>query len=117
MLRSIVIVLKSSTWKCDRERESGMVHMYDIVHMLRSIVIVLKSSTWKCDGEIDGYICWNQRVRQTDGQRSKLEARANGLWEGLSHSALLRSIGIVLKVPLRFAAFDCNCFEGCSCKN
>ena len=44
---------------------------------------------------------------QTDGQRPKwalrgyppkgLEARALGLWEGLSHSASLRSIVIVLK--------------------
>jgi hypothetical protein len=33
-----------------------------------------------------------------DGQRSKLEASTLGLREGLSHSALLRSIVIVLKV-------------------
>ena len=73
MLRSIVIVLKSSTWKCDGERESGMVHMYDIVHMLRSIVIVLKSSTWKCDGERESGTMVGIGVsdRYTDGQRSK----------------------------------------------
>ena len=57
--------------------------------------------------------------KETERQREicKLEARALGLWEGLSHSALLHSIVIVLKVSLCFAAFDNNAFEGCSCKN
>ena len=59
-----------------------------------------------------GYICWNQRDGHTDG-RTEIEIRASGLsevtlpkeyrsaalglWEGLSHSASLRSIVIVLK--------------------
>ncbi len=59
-----------------------------------------------------GYICWNQRVGYTDG-RTEIEIRVSGLseatlpkeyrsaalglWEGLSHSASLRSIVIFLK--------------------
>ena len=42
--------------------------------------------------EIDGYYGWNQRVRDR-----KYRSAALGLWEGLSHSASLRSIVIVLK--------------------
>ena len=51
LLCSIVIVLKSSTWKCDGERESGTYVRYCTYALFDSMVIVLKSSTWKCDGE------------------------------------------------------------------
>ena len=40
-----------------------------------------------CDGDRDGCICSNQNVRYTD-----MKTAALGLWEGLSHSALLRSL-------------------------
>ncbi len=54
------------------------------------------NSMWS-DGERDGYICWNQCDGPTDIRDRKYRSAALGLWEGLSHSALLRSIVIVLK--------------------
>ena len=51
----------------------------------------------------------NKEFRALGGYPPKgLEARALGLHKGLSHSASLCLIGIVLKVSLRFAAFDSN---------
>ncbi len=49
---------------------------------LESSCLSVNSSRWNCDGE--------REIRE-------YRSAALGLWEGLSHSALLRSIVIVLK--------------------
>ena len=51
--------------------------------MLESYCLSVDNYTWKCDGDI-----------QRD---AKYRTAALGLWEGLSHSASLRLIVIVLK--------------------
>ncbi len=86
---------------------------------LESSCLSVNSSRWNCDGDK------REIIMQINFAWSM--AAALGLWEGLCHSALLRSIVIVLKsstwkcdgeresgtyVRYRtYAPFDSNCFE------
>ena len=105
----VVLVKKSVCWRISVCWQFHVEMKCDMTEIDREI---------ERDRETDAQIDYHKGFRALGGNPPKgLEVRALWLWYGLSHSALLCSIEIVLKVSLRFAAFNNNAFEGCSCKN